>query len=167
MDEEFDESLKDHLEAVNKDLATARERLTHYETQLGMQNQGKLILQAFRGPNGFWTTAVKGITCAPRWHMNMTCSSAICMRNRAEHGFQNISFNISVTNLGMHSGADKQGYFMIGQAPQTKAARWISSWGKQNELDYEQHPSGKDSIPRHRTRLLHRRNARLRNVREA
>jgi len=32
------ETLKDHLAAVNKDLATARERLTHYEAQLGRRN---------------------------------------------------------------------------------------------------------------------------------
>jgi hypothetical protein len=38
MDEDSNESLKDHLAAVNKDLATARERLTHYEAQLGRQN---------------------------------------------------------------------------------------------------------------------------------
>ena len=38
MDEAFDELLKDHLAAVNKDFATARERLAHYEAQLGKQN---------------------------------------------------------------------------------------------------------------------------------
>jgi hypothetical protein len=38
MDENFDTSLKDHLATVNKDLATARERLTYYEAQLGRQN---------------------------------------------------------------------------------------------------------------------------------
>ena len=38
MDEESDESLKEHLVAVNKDLATARERLGHYEEQMGQQN---------------------------------------------------------------------------------------------------------------------------------
>jgi len=38
MDENFDESLKDHLASVNNDLATARERLVHYESQLGRQN---------------------------------------------------------------------------------------------------------------------------------
>ena len=38
MEKDFDESLKDHLAAVNKDLATARERLAHYEAQLGRQN---------------------------------------------------------------------------------------------------------------------------------
>ena len=38
MDKDFDESLKAHLAAVNKALAIARERLTHYETQLGKQN---------------------------------------------------------------------------------------------------------------------------------
>ena len=38
MDEDFDESLKDHLAAVNKDLATARERLDHYEAQCARQN---------------------------------------------------------------------------------------------------------------------------------
>ena len=38
MDEDRDESLKDHLAAVNKDLATARERLAHHEAQLGKQN---------------------------------------------------------------------------------------------------------------------------------
>ncbi len=36
MDEDF-ESLKDHLAAFNKDLATACERLVYYE-QIGMQN---------------------------------------------------------------------------------------------------------------------------------
>jgi hypothetical protein len=30
--------LKDHLAAVNKDLATARERIAYYEAQLGQQN---------------------------------------------------------------------------------------------------------------------------------
>jgi hypothetical protein len=29
--------MKDHLATVNKDLATARERLAHYEAQLGQQ----------------------------------------------------------------------------------------------------------------------------------
>lgn len=38
MDEGSGESLKDHLPAVNKDLATARERLTHYKAQHGSQN---------------------------------------------------------------------------------------------------------------------------------
>jgi hypothetical protein len=38
MDEDSDESLKDHLNAVNKDLAIARERLIHHEAQLGRQN---------------------------------------------------------------------------------------------------------------------------------
>ena len=38
MDESSDESLNDHLATVNKDLATARERLTHYEAQSGKQN---------------------------------------------------------------------------------------------------------------------------------
>ena len=38
MDEDFDESLKDHLTAVNKDRATARERLAHCEAQVGRQN---------------------------------------------------------------------------------------------------------------------------------
>ena len=38
MEKDFDETLNDHLAAVNKDLAIARERLTHYETQLGKQN---------------------------------------------------------------------------------------------------------------------------------
>jgi hypothetical protein len=36
--QDFDESLKDQLAAVNRDLATARERLVHYEAQLGRQN---------------------------------------------------------------------------------------------------------------------------------
>src|SRR5437899_9615622 len=35
----FDESLKAHLAALNKDLATARERLAHYEAQVGKQNR--------------------------------------------------------------------------------------------------------------------------------
>jgi len=38
MDEDADESLKDHLAAVNKDLAIARERLAYYEIQLGEKN---------------------------------------------------------------------------------------------------------------------------------
>jgi len=38
MEKDFDESLKDHLAAVNKDLANARERLAHYEAQVGRQN---------------------------------------------------------------------------------------------------------------------------------
>lgn len=38
MDEGFHESLKDHLASINKDLATARERLSHYEAQLTRQN---------------------------------------------------------------------------------------------------------------------------------
>jgi len=38
MDEDADESLKNHLAAVNKDLATARDRLTYYEAQFGKQN---------------------------------------------------------------------------------------------------------------------------------
>ena len=38
MDGDADQSLKDHLAAVNKDLATARERLAHYEAQVGRQN---------------------------------------------------------------------------------------------------------------------------------
>ena len=33
MDEDLGASLKDHLAAVNKDLAIARERLVHYESQ--------------------------------------------------------------------------------------------------------------------------------------
>ena len=37
-DEDADESMKDHLAAVNKDLAIARERLVNYEAQLGKQN---------------------------------------------------------------------------------------------------------------------------------
>lgn len=38
MDEVSDESLKLHLAAVKKDLATVRERLVHYEAQDGTQN---------------------------------------------------------------------------------------------------------------------------------
>ncbi len=38
MDEDLSESLKDHLAGVNKDLAIARERLTHYEAQCARQN---------------------------------------------------------------------------------------------------------------------------------
>jgi hypothetical protein len=38
MDEDADESLKEHLASLNQDLATARERLAHYEAQLGKQN---------------------------------------------------------------------------------------------------------------------------------
>jgi len=38
MDEDADESQKEHLAAVNKDLAIARERLVHYEAQHGKQN---------------------------------------------------------------------------------------------------------------------------------
>jgi len=34
----FDESLKYHLAAVNKDLAIASEPLAHYESQAGKQN---------------------------------------------------------------------------------------------------------------------------------
>ena len=37
MDDDF-EPLKDHLEAINKELATARELLAHYEMQLGKQD---------------------------------------------------------------------------------------------------------------------------------
>ena len=37
MDEDLSESLKDHLAAVNKDLATARERLAYYEAQVARQ----------------------------------------------------------------------------------------------------------------------------------
>jgi len=38
MDEDSDESLKNHLTAVNKGLGTAREQLAHYEAQVGRQN---------------------------------------------------------------------------------------------------------------------------------
>lgn len=38
MDEDFAESLKVHLAAINKDIATVRERLAHYDTQVGRQN---------------------------------------------------------------------------------------------------------------------------------
>lgn len=38
MDEGSDESQEDHLAAVNKDLAIARERLVHYEAQCARQN---------------------------------------------------------------------------------------------------------------------------------
>jgi hypothetical protein len=38
MDEDVDKSLNEYLSAVNKDLATARKRLTHYEAQLGKEN---------------------------------------------------------------------------------------------------------------------------------
>jgi hypothetical protein len=38
MDQDLDEPLKDHLGLVNKDLATARERLAHYDTQVGRQS---------------------------------------------------------------------------------------------------------------------------------
>jgi len=38
MGTDFDETLKDHLAAVNKDLATARQYLAHYEAQVGRQN---------------------------------------------------------------------------------------------------------------------------------
>ena len=38
MDEDADESLTVLLAALNKDLASARERLTYYEMQLGRQN---------------------------------------------------------------------------------------------------------------------------------
>ena len=38
MDNDSDESLKDHLAAVNKDLAIARERLVHYEAPCARQN---------------------------------------------------------------------------------------------------------------------------------
>src|SRR6266508_4404777 len=34
-DKDSDETLKDHLAAVNNDLATARERLAHYGAQIG------------------------------------------------------------------------------------------------------------------------------------
>jgi len=36
--EDFDESLKDYLASLNKDLAIARERLVHYEAQCARQN---------------------------------------------------------------------------------------------------------------------------------
>jgi hypothetical protein len=36
--EDFEQSLKEYLAVVNKDLATACERLGHYEAQLGGQN---------------------------------------------------------------------------------------------------------------------------------
>lgn len=36
--EVFDATLKNHLAAVNQDLATACERLSHYDAQVGMQN---------------------------------------------------------------------------------------------------------------------------------
>ena len=35
MEKDFGEALKDHLAAVNKDVAIARECLAHYEAQLG------------------------------------------------------------------------------------------------------------------------------------
>lgn len=38
MDEDSDAALKVHLAAINKDLAAARERLVHYELQVGRQN---------------------------------------------------------------------------------------------------------------------------------
>lgn len=38
MDEDSVAAQKDHLAAVNQDLATARERLTYYEAQLDQQN---------------------------------------------------------------------------------------------------------------------------------
>ena len=38
LEKDFDETLKDHLAAVNRDLTTARERLAHYDVQLGTQN---------------------------------------------------------------------------------------------------------------------------------
>jgi hypothetical protein len=38
IDEDFEGSLKDHLSSINKDLATVRERLAHFEAQLGKQN---------------------------------------------------------------------------------------------------------------------------------
>lgn len=38
MEENLDEALKDHLAAVNKDLGTSRQRLSHYEAQVGKQN---------------------------------------------------------------------------------------------------------------------------------
>jgi hypothetical protein len=34
----FDETLKAHFATINIDLATARERLSHYEAQVGRQN---------------------------------------------------------------------------------------------------------------------------------
>ena len=37
-EEDFGEMMKDHLAAVNKDLATTDERLAHYEAQVGRQN---------------------------------------------------------------------------------------------------------------------------------
>jgi len=36
--EDSDESLKDYLASLNKDLAIARERLVHYEAQCARQN---------------------------------------------------------------------------------------------------------------------------------
>ena len=38
MEKDFDETLNDHLAAVNKDLATARQYLAHYKAQHGRQN---------------------------------------------------------------------------------------------------------------------------------
>jgi len=38
VDEDSDGRLKNHLAAVNKDLEIARERLAHYEAQVGKQN---------------------------------------------------------------------------------------------------------------------------------
>jgi hypothetical protein len=38
MEEDLGASLKNHLAAVNKDLAIARERLVHYEAQCARRN---------------------------------------------------------------------------------------------------------------------------------
>jgi len=38
MEKNFEATPKDHLDTLNKDLATARERLVHYEAQLGKHN---------------------------------------------------------------------------------------------------------------------------------
>jgi hypothetical protein len=38
MENDFAETLKDHLATLNKDLATVRELLAHYEAQIGRQN---------------------------------------------------------------------------------------------------------------------------------
>jgi len=38
MDGDADESLKEHQASINQDLATARDRLAHYEAQHGQQN---------------------------------------------------------------------------------------------------------------------------------
>lgn len=45
MDEDCDKTRKDHLAAVNRDLAIARERLVHYEAQRRCKRFGRMSLR--------------------------------------------------------------------------------------------------------------------------